>query len=215
MRQLFALQQGGLTYQFFFSQPAFGMFDDLPALLAKLFSALGQHGFKPATVQFRKAATLGETNLQCDLPTATLKIFLDHVDLSTTSGSYRKGLAAMAIEALSRHVKKLDFSTFTASCHAHGTLSNTLSSDFLGRFVREAPKSQSLIGSAAVFYYGAQGSSLTSSLTLDMSAQVEGGIFIQTYVVYDASKIAATELEDIFTSHVDEVLADLDLEVAT
>jgi hypothetical protein len=215
MRHLFALQQGSLNYQFFFAQPAFGMFGDLPALLAELFSSLGQHGFKPATVQFRKAATLGEINLQCDLPTATIKIFVDRVDLSTHSGSYRKGLATMAIEAVSRHAKKLDFSTFTASCHAHGTLSNTLSSDFLGRFVHEAPKAQSLIGSAAVFYYGAQGPSLTSSLTLDMSAQVEGGIFVQSYVVYDASKIAVTELEDVFTSHIGEVLADLDLEVTT
>jgi hypothetical protein len=191
------------------------MFSDLPALLAELFSSLGQHGFKPATVQFRKASTLGETNLQCDLPTATIKVFVDRVDLLTTSGNYRKGLATMTIEAVSRHVKKLDFSTFAATCHAHGTLSNMPSSAFLGRFVREAPKGQSLIGSAAVFYYGAQGPSLASSLTLDLSAQVEGGIFVQTHVVYDATKIAVTELEDTFTSHVDEVLADLDLEVTT
>jgi hypothetical protein len=216
MRQRFAIQQGGLNYQFFFAKPAFGMFGDLPALLAELFSSLGQHGFRPATTHFSNAAILGDTHLQCDLPSATIKIFFDRVDLSTTSANYHKGLATTAIEAVSRYVKQLEFSTFAASCHAHGTLASTPSADFLGRFVRDAPKDpESIIGSAAVFYYGAHGPSLTSSLTLDMSAQIEGGIFVQAYVVYDASKVAASDIENVFRIHIDDVLARLDLEVAT
>jgi len=177
---------------------------------------LGQYGFAPATTRFNKGATLGETHLQCDLPGATIKIYFDRVDLSATTRHYRKGLATTAVELVTRHVKKFDFSTIVASCHAHGTLPNTSSSDFLLRFVTSVPKDRGpIIGSAAVFYFGPHGPSLTSSLTLDLSAQVEGGIFLQEYVIYDASKIATTEVEAAFTRLIEEVLDQLDLEVTT
>ena len=216
MRQLFAIQRAGMTYQFSFTQPAFGLFRDLPALLSELFSALGQDGFSPSSTRFSEAATLGDIHLQCDLPGATIKVFIDRVDLSTTTGTYRRGIATSAIEAVSRYLKKLEFSAFAASCYAHGTLAKTPASDFLRRFVGEPPKGrEQVVGSATVFYFGADGPSLTSSLTLEMSTQISGGLFIQEHVVYDPSKIAASEVEASFHGHIEEVLTQLDLEVAT
>jgi len=62
------------------------------------------------------------------------------------------------------------------------------------------------LGAGAVFYFGADDARLASSVTLDFSRLVEGGVFIKTVALYDSSKVAPTDLQALARSRFVDLL---------
>lgn len=90
--------------------------------------------------RFNEGAHVGETHLQCGLPGASIRVFLDRIDSSTEGAGYPEGLDTALLGAISRHLDAVEFATFAYTGFAHGRLGNVAANEFLERFTREAPR---------------------------------------------------------------------------
>jgi hypothetical protein len=187
----------------------------MPGLLEQVFSRLAQHGLGLASTRQNFGSghvNFNEVSLQCDLPGWTLKIFFDHVELTTSLDAYREGIAKAAAEIVKQQESSLDFATFTSVLSLHGKVMNGEYREVLSQFTCEpSTRPGPMLGSGAVFYFGSEGDRLLTSLTIDRSARVEDGIFVNSHIVYDASKASLASLEDI-RLRIDETLAHVGLE---
>jgi hypothetical protein len=83
---------------------------------------------------------------------------------------------------------------------------------FLSQFTSSALSNfGTALGAGVVFYFGADDVCLASSVTLDFSRSVEGGLLIKSTVLYDSSKVAPTDLQTLARSRFADLLCRIGL----
>jgi hypothetical protein len=209
------VRQERFAVQAHFLTPVFDLLKDVSGLSHHLFNALGAHyNLSLANMRFEAGAeSLGAMNLRLSWPgLAEVRIFLDRVEIESGYLQFLRfaegDLVADVLGALSGFVRDPGFRAFSVTQEVHGALVDKARHDFLGRFVSSVPEGLGPpLGTGMVFYYGAEANHLAASITLDFSRSIEGGIFVQSIVLYDASKVAAGELQKLSRSDF-EVLLD-------
>lgn len=220
MALAFKVAQHDLGFQADFSTPMFELFRDSWGLQGQLFTRLSRHGVRLTDIRpDRGNQSLGDYSLLCYLFNflVTVRIRLERVeimcvDLSRVDGTKLNEAGVDVLEAVKAHVPGISFKAYTLAMGLHGTLDGMSAQEFLSRFVTVAPKNLGPpIGSGVVFYYGPEGERLLSSVTVDLSALISGGLYIRAQVVWDGSKVAIQALPAMGDKHVREVLAQLGL----
>ena len=219
--QRLEIRQEKLDFQAHFLRPVFDLFRDFPSLAHHLFSSLGPF-YNLHLTDIKLEATersLGEVHLRLTWPNlADVLIFLDRVELRSSYPQFLnfqgRDLVADAIGSVSTYIEDVSFRAYSVSQEVHGLL--TGGSDrqvFLSQFTSSVLSNFGPpLGAGAVFYFGADDIRLTSSVTLDFSRLVEGGVFIKTVALYDSSKVAQTDLQALARSRFVELLSKVGLE---
>lgn len=214
MTEAFDVKNEDRTYRFYFAEPAFEVFANLPALERSLYPTLQRHGFRLLDIQLEPAAgNLGQKSLRCLTTSASVTLYLDRVEIWTADWNARRELAGELMEALSSHAQSVEFVSFEVVARWHGLLKSTTAADFVTRFTAAAPASLGpRQGAGVVFYYGAESGRLSSSLTLDLSNLLSGGVFLQAAVIFDAAATTAQGLIAVCEGQWGKLFSELGLE---
>jgi len=99
--------------------------------------------------------------------------------------------------AVTDHRAGLSFKTFIVSVGLHSKLEGSTLREYLGRFAANIPNEVGTpTGNGAVFYFGAEGERLLSSIALDVSAAVPDAAFIRVRSVWDGRKVSLSSILD-------------------
>ena len=215
---LFKVSQGDFVFQADFAEPIFELFNNT-TLQRQLFSKFARHGLRLVDIKAeRGGGSLGEAQLNCwffNFSTA-LRIWLERVeinclDVTRVSPQKLKDLITGVLETAGSHFK-IPFKTYGMALWLHGLLEGVAPKEFLSKFFTRAPNDLGpLLASGAVFYYGAKGEKVLSSLTVDLSAAIREGIFVRIQVTWNAEKVDSGELAALAKEHVKSALSQLGL----
>lgn len=195
-RERFGLQAHFLT-------PVFDLFQDPPALSRHLFGDLGPHyNLRLTNMRLEAGAgSLGEVVLRLSWPDLVeVRIFLDRVEIDSSYLQFlrfeNRDLVADVLTAVAEYVRDTIFRAYSVTQEVHGSLIGRSRQEFLARFTPSIPEGLGpSLGAGMVFYFGTESNHLASSVTLDFSREVEGGVFVQSVVLYDASRVLAGDLQ--------------------
>jgi hypothetical protein len=96
----------------------------------------------------------------------------------------------------------------------HGLLEVPLK-EFLSQFSSVIPQSFGpSLGSGTVFYFGPAENRFTSSLALDFSRFVDGGLFLKFVAIYDATQVEVASLLKVSHSQLTDLVNEVGLELA-
>jgi len=216
----FKVALADLGFQSDFAEPAFDMFRDAWGLQRQLFARMTKHGVRLSDIRAeRGSGSLGDIHIVCFLFnfSVTVRIRLDRIeilcfDLSRVDSEKLNEAAIDALEAVTNHMAGPTFKTHTLWQGLHGTLEGASTQEFISKFVSKGPENFGRsIGSGVVFYYGPERERITSSITLDLSAVIAGGLYLRPQVVWDAQKVGVRDLPGMAEKHVREVLSHLGL----
>ena len=199
--------------------PVFDLFKDLPALCRHLFDTLGPHyNLRLTDMRFETGAgSLGEVSLRFLWPSlADVRIFLDRVEIESDYPQFlrfeEKDLVFDVLRIVAEYIPETRFRAYSVTQDVHGSLIGGSRHDFLARFACSTPEGFGpALGAGIVFYFGAEADHLAASVTLDFSRVVEGGVFVQSAVLYDASRVAAGDLQAISFSRFESLIDQLGL----
>ncbi len=208
MSQELTFAQGDVSVQADFAAPAFDFLSAAPDLYGQLWTRLSPHGLRPADMRFEAGGgNLGELQVRCFLlgfgVTASISVERADVraDLARVSVEQAADIVVGTLETVRPRVKT-GFAAYTVSVAVHGLLKGATPETFIGQFTRRVPDGLGpLVGSAVIFYFGAEAERITSFVTLDLSASVQGGVFVRTQAVWDASKVEPQGLPDLARAH--------------
>ena len=94
----------------------------------------------------------------------------------------------------------------------HGKLEGQATRDYLAGFVSKVPQNLGpLMGSGAIFSFGPEGDRLLSSIIADVSAVVQGAIYLRIHGLWDAGKIEPASLPGVADAFVHQALEGLGL----
>jgi hypothetical protein len=219
---LFKVAQTDLGFQSEFPEPAFNLFRDTWALQRQLFATLARHGLRLTDIRpERGSGSLGDFSIVCFLFnfSVTVRIRLERIeivclDLARVAPDKLNHAGVDVLEAIRSHLPGASFKTHTLSLGLHGTLEGMGTHEFISRFVMKSPENLgSPIGSGVVFYYGPEAERLTSSVTLDLSALIAGGLYLRAQTVWDAQRVNVGALPNFVDKHIREVLLHLGLKL--
>jgi hypothetical protein len=205
-----------------YNPPAFALWGATPQLYQAVFTALGRHGLNPKSMQVDFAnGHVMEQELRCSLLDYTTgfhvrsdRIELNCADLMRTPIVTVLEAAVAGLDAVHRIVPgEPGFSAFTLTLRLHGLLAGASARDFIATFSQRAPGGLGpMAGSSVSFYFGPAAEQLSASVTLDVSAVIEDGLFLQAYAVWDASRLGIDDLSGTVMDFRARVLAGLDLD---
>jgi len=224
MSQPFKLMRGDLWFQADLAAPRFEFLEETPKLYRSLLMALNQFGLTQAEMKVEVDTrnihefSPGDWATVCALYLVftTIRVKTDRVEVRcsdvTQVDANRLGeVVVAALKGVTAFFGESPFRGHQMTFALHGTLEGTTSKDFVSRFTANAPTNLgSLMGTAAIFYYG-DPSRLVSSVTVDLSGSVENGLFVRGYTTWDASKIDADSLPSSGIAFRDAVLDGLGL----
>jgi hypothetical protein len=195
------VQREQLSLQVQFAEPVFELFKEFPALVRHLFRTLGHHGLRLTDVRLDSPGeSLGEVNLQLSWTelNTSVRVFLDRIELTSAYPPFiyaRDGsLVADLLETLTGYSSDLSYRAFGVTQEAHGVLDVPIK-EFLQQFSSEAPSGLGpSLGTGTVFYFGAEHNRFASSIALDLSRMVDGGLFLKLVTIYDATQVAVSDL---------------------
>jgi hypothetical protein len=207
------------SLQAHFLHPVFDLFKDLPSLSGHLFAALRHYNLSLSDIKFESAGgSLGEIYLRLSWPSlAETRLFLDRVEVSSDYLQFlrfqERDLVADVIGAVGTYVHDAGFLAYRVTQQIHGALPGETRSKLLSQFVSNVPEGLGpVLGSGVVFYFGAEAERLATSVTLDFSRVVDGGLFVQSVGLYDASKVELPELQKLSRQHFKSLLERVGLE---
>lgn len=186
-----------------YARPEFGLFRDTPGLIGHLFTRLQPYGLRTQDVKIeRGGGSLADYHLALHLWNFRLGVLVrtEKVELACLSFGETEveQVGAVTVEALSAvkaHHASVEFRSHTLSVAMHGTLEGSSVKDYLSGFARNLPTGLGPpIGNGSVIYFGAEEDRIASSVTVDLSGVVSDGLFVRTYVVWDASKTEPSAL---------------------
>jgi hypothetical protein len=197
------VQQERFGLQAHFQTPVFELFQDFPAFSRQLFGALGPHyNLRLTNMRLEAGAvSLGEVFLRLSWPAlAEVRIFLDRVEIESSYLQFlrfeSRDLVADVLNAVAEYVPNTKFRAYSVTQDAHGHLIGQSRQEFLARFAPSIPEGLGPpLGAGMVFYFGTEANHLASSVTLDFSRVVEGGVFVQSVVLYDASRVLIGDIQ--------------------
>lgn len=196
-----------------FLSPVFDLFKDLPALSSHLFHTLGPHyNLRLTDMRFETGAgSLGDVFLRLSWPTlAEVRFFLDRVEVESSYLPFLRlqgrDLVGDVLIAVAEYLPNAKFRTYSVTQEIHGGLVGQPRHEFLARFAPSVPEGFGpALGAGIVFYFGEEANHLFASFTLDFSRVVEGGVFVQSVVLYDASRVSGGELQALSRSEFDSL----------
>lgn len=203
-----------------FERPQFALFQDGSGLISHLFTALEPHGLRLSDLKVeRGTGGLAEIHVLCNLfeYALTIRVWIDRVEvicLYVESEEKEKKYSAAIVDALVAIQRKIEpgFRTYAFSMNLHGPLEGESVKDYLAKFVAKTPNIGTPTGAAVGYYYGPTDERLFSSLTLDVSVAVTGGIYIRPQATWDASRVTPQDLPVRVRGFVRAALESLDLE---
>ncbi len=163
------------------------------------------------------AGSLGEVSLRLLWPNLVeVRIFLDRVEIESDYPQFlrfeEKDLIFDVLRIVTEYAPNTSFQAYSLTQEAHGSLTGGSRHDFLERFACSIPEGFGpALGAGIVFYFGAEADQLAASVTLDFSRIVEGGVFMQSVVLYDASRAAAGDLQAMSLSRFESLIDRLGL----
>lgn len=220
MSQTLKVVRSDLLFQASFAQPAFELFKDTTQLFHNLFEKLKPYGLLLSDVQLdRASANLGDLELRCFLFnfTTTIRVRLDRLEIRC--GELQRldqpeKLIIDAVEAIRPAAADSSFSTHTLTLSIHGTVPGTVAPEYLKRFSRGGPDNLGpAIGSASTFYFGPDSGRQFASLGVDLSASVDQGVFFRLHAIWDAQRVAISELPGAARELLQKGLSGVDLEL--
>jgi hypothetical protein len=204
-------RQERFRLQAYFLSPIFDLFKDFPALSQHLFHGLGSHyNLRLTDIRFETGAgSLGDAVLRFSWPNlAEIRLYLDRVEVESSFLPFLRfqgrDLVGDVLRFVSEYLSNARFRTYSVTQEIHGELAGQPRHEFLARFTPSFPEGFGpALGAGIVFYFGEEADRLFGSVTLDFSRDVEGGIFVQSVVLYDASKVSGGELMTLSRSEFD------------
>ncbi len=211
-----------LLFEAGFPQPEFGLLRDASALLHNLFKRLEQHGLQLNDLRVeRGSGSLGDHHILCYLFNywMTIKIRVERIEIvcSVLPQDHVEKFKAAILDVL-RAVKDcapdLSFRAYAVAVGLHAKLEGHPARDYLARFVGHVPQGLGpSTGSGAVFYFGPEAERLLSSITADVSAVVQDGIFVRIHGVWDAKKVMPDLLPGVVDAFLRQALESLELQL--
>jgi len=222
MAKRFDVSQGQVQIRSEFAEPQFGLFDKAGLFYQGLLDGLGEYGLKLSDMKLEWATneqSLADYHLRCFLLNfgVTLRFRADRVDMFFNAGRVSEpeitGIVVAAIRALIEVLPDVSFRGHETEVAIHGIVADTTAADLVATFVRARPEQLGpSVGSGCVFYFGPEGERLSSNLTLDLSVPVAGGLYVRSYVTWDADKILAVDVPIAAASYLARCLGALGLE---
>lgn len=205
-----------------FPKPEFGLFRDGAALLDCLYRRLEPHGLRLADIRFeRGAGNVGDQHFLIYLFNywMTVRIRVERIEVICSElpqDLVEKFKAAIldVLRAVKDYRPDLSFRQFTVAVGLHAKLEGKPARDYLAQFMTTVPRNLGpSTGSGAVFYFGAEGERLFSTVTADVSAVVPDGLFVRVHSAWDAGRVAPDALTGIADAFVRHALESLGLQL--
>jgi hypothetical protein len=218
MKTQLKVQQEHFGLQAHFMSPVFDLFKEMHALSRHLFSALAPYNLRLTNIKFETAGgSLGELHLRLAWPSlAEVRLFLDRVEIFSDYPKFlrqERDLVADVIAEVGTYVRETGFRAYSVTQQIHGALPGDTRSQLLAQFMRNLPEGLGpVLGSGISLYFGAEAERLATSITVDFSRVVDGGLFVQSVVLYDASKVVLSELQSLSRQQFKALLGRLGLE---
>ena len=111
---------------------------------------------------------------------------------------------------------ELQLRSHALSYSCHGCIEGTKTSEFVGRFVREAPVIEGFgnhLGAGVAFYFGEAPPIMSSTLTLEVSQRVPDGLFVRVFMLFDETVGSGVEIETPAEERVRAALSAVSLEI--
>ncbi len=212
--EIFKAQQGDRLLKVTFKDPIFSLFADFPALCQEVYPRLQAFGLRLGGMRLESTGgDLGEVHLRCEIPgSVTVRLWIDRFetwsDLLQLPRIRHAELVDHLLEGLVSHQPSLQ--SFEADLQIHGSLRSKTPHEFLKTWGGLVPENLGPhLGSGVVFYFGPHGNRAVSSVTLDNSARIQGGLFIRTRTVGDASTLRGHELGEVADSFFADVMREV------
>ena len=218
----FDVQQAELNFEAGFDQPDLQLFGDTHGLLQQLYLGLQSHGVRLSDLRIERGAdTAADWHILCYLFNfyMTIRIKLDRVEVNCTQllqDQVDKYGAAIVdtLKAVHAYRPKSRFRAYALSVGLHGVLEGNSLQRYLARFTKGIPEQLGTsIGSGTVIYFGPEGDRLLSTVTLDMSAQISGALYVRVHVIWDATKIDTGAIPKVSEDFVRQTLGHVGLEL--
>ena len=202
------VKQERFVLQAHFVSPVFDLFKDLPSLSRHLFHALGSdYNLRLTNLRFETGAgSLGDVFLRLVWPSlAEVRIFLDRIEIESSFLPFLqfqgRDLVSDVLNVAAEYAPDNQFRTYSVTQEVHGELVGQTRREFLARFAPSVPEGFGpTLGAGIVFYFGEEAEHLVASFTLDFSQVVDGGVFLRSVVLYDASRVSVHELQTLARS---------------
>lgn len=187
-----------LSFEAGFPKPEFGLFRDGAALLDHLYRRLEPYGLRLTDIRFeRGTGNVSDQHILLYLFNywMTVRVRVERIEITCSElpqKDVEKFKAAIldVLLAVKNYKADLSFRAFAIAINLHAKLEGQSVRDYLARFVTSVPKNLGPpTGSGAVFYFGAEGDRLLSTVTADVSLVVPEGLFIRIHGVWDAGRV--------------------------
>jgi hypothetical protein len=214
--------KGDLLFEAAFPKPDFALFRDTATLLDRLYLRLEPYGLKLTDIRIeRGAGNIGDQHVLLYLFSywMTVRVRVDRIEVNCSDlpqDLVEKFKAAIidVLRAVADCKPNVQFRTFALIIGLHGKLEGQQAREYLARFAADAPKNLGpATGSGAVFYFGVEDARLFATITTDLSAVVQDGLFVRIHGAWDASRVAADAFADIGDAFVRRALDSLGLQL--
>ncbi len=222
MAAKFEFTRAEFTLEAGFTQPDFRISRHTEVLLQHLYSALEPHGIRLTDIRVeRGAGGAADWHILCNLLDLmlTIRVRMDRVEFYSPQlrreYSEKVGNAVVgALGAVRTQHPDVSFRAHALLFAAHGSLEGVSAKDYVCRFSANVPTGLGpSIGSGTVMYFGPEGERLLSSVTVDLSAIVSGGLYFRTHVVWDAKKVEIGALPKLVEAFLKQALGEIGLEL--
>lgn len=221
MAVTFSSQQGEITAQLEFSEASFTVFGDMLRLGERLFKRLSTFGLRLSDLKFHTGdPSYADAQVTCSLYSfmGELNVKADRIDVRSFDLNRRTDLfsaIAAAAAAVTEHAPDIRFRALTSNNALHGTLDGMSPPEFLDRFIKAPPEALGAIFSSGVAYYFAPaGKRLMSSLTMEPSQAVTGGLFLRSIAIWDPAQDTLETLQELDGKHHVDTFAAIGIEFA-
>lgn len=215
----FDIRQERFTLQAYFQNPVFNLFQDFPSFARHIFHSLGTH-YHLRTTDLRLengAGSLGDIFLRVSWPDlAEVRIFLDRIEIEPSYLPFlrfqERDFTNDVLTVVALYNSDVQFRAYSVTQAVHGKLLSQPRHEFLAPLTPAIPEGLGpALGAGVVFYFGAEADRLAASVTVDFSRTVEEGIFIQSVMLYDATRVAAIDLQPRSRSYFESFLHQIGL----
>ena len=205
-----------------FSPRLWHLVHDVPVLYEALLERLANVGLSGADLRPETGdGSVGDTGLGFWLLGGKLhvQVRLDSLRLRTSALTADVLAAADGVVAALQQVSRggLRFKTHAVSYACHGSVDGMKAAEFIGQFVPKPPAIEGLgdhVGTGVAYYFGEARPTISSTLTLDASQAIQGGLFIRFFAVVDGTAGAFPEIHALAEARVRTALESVNLETA-